>query len=321
MLLNYRFELSMTLDTKYFEPLFEQKSYDIQELENEEYLDTVYAEEGFLVKYRRSQYKKKVKLLIDPQIILKGDEPNAEKLIRKLKKLVSSYFNSEYKLDDFMVTGLYLSTDLNVGQSYVDDYIKVLQRIGKVKGFSPTEDETLDEDYGFYLRSINKTIFFYIYDLESAIQEQGSAEQRKEMLPYAKGKLRVELRLSKLKAIQLYTRSTDPCEQLTELVDNAKQIFTSIFSRVIPYGDFYKKGTALDILYQTIKDQKLRRKMLRLIALIPEKKSLHLAQKEMKCRTMDDVMIAFAKINLSPVTISKRHDVKHLENLYTYLDF
>ena len=127
MLLNYRFELSMTLDTKYFEPLFEQKSYDIQELENEEYLDTFYAEEGLLVKYRRSQYKKKVKLLIDPQIILKGDEPNAEKLIRKLKKLVSSYFNSEYKLDDFMVTGLYLSTDLNVGQSYVDDYIKVVK--------------------------------------------------------------------------------------------------------------------------------------------------------------------------------------------------
>ena len=320
MSLNLRFELSMTLDTKYFEPLFEQKSYDVQELENDEYLDTAYAEEGFLVKYRRSQYKKKVKLLVDPQIILKGDEPNAEKLIRKLKKLVSSYFDSEYQLTDFMVTGLYLSTDLNVGQPYVEDYIKVLQRIGKVKGFAPTEDETLDEDYGFYLRSLNKTIFFYIYDLESAIREQGSAEQRREMLPYSKGKLRVELRLAKLKAIQLYTKSTDPCEQLTELVDKAKQIFASIFSKVIPYGDFYKKGTAVDLLFQSIKDTKLRRKMLRLVALIPEKKSLHLAQKEMNCRTMDEVMMAFAKMNLSPITISKRHDVKHLKNVYTYLD-
>ena len=130
----------------------------------------------------------------------------------------------------------------------------------------------------------------------------------------------MEIRLAKLKAIQLYTKSTNPCEQLTELVDKAKQIFASIFSKIIPYGDFYKKGTAVDLLFQSIKDTKLRRKMLRLVALIPEKKSLHLAQKEMNCRTMDEVMMTFAKLDLSPITISKRHDVKHLKNVYTYLD-
>lgn len=59
--------------------------------------------------------------------------------------------------------------------------------------------------------------------------------------------------------------------------------------------------------------------MLRLLALIPEKKSLYLAQKAMNCRNVEKVMEGFAKINLSPVTISKRHDVKHLENLYLYL--
>ncbi len=59
--------------------------------------------------------------------------------------------------------------------------------------------------------------------------------------------------------------------------------------------------------------------MLRLLVLIPEKKSVHLAQKAMNCRNIEKVMEAFAKINLSPVTISKRHDVKHLEGLYVYL--
>jgi len=39
----------------------------------------------------------------------------------------------------------------------------------------------------------------------------------------------------------------------------------------------------------------------------------------MNCRNIEKVMEAFAKIDLSPVTISKRHDVKHLENLYAYL--
>ena len=318
MLLKFRIELSMTLDTKDFEKVFNKKFY-LQELENDEYLDTTYSEDGLLVKYRRSQYKKKIKLLIDPQIILKGNESNADKLIRKLKKLTSSYFDSEYQLSDFLVSGLYLNSDLNVGKSYIDDYIKVLKRIGKTKGFSAFEDKILDENYGFYLRSKNKSVFFYIYDLESSVREQCSAIEKKDMLSYSKGKLRVEIRLAKLKAIQLYTQSADSSEQIKELISKLEYIFMEIYSKVIPYGDFYKKSKAVDLIFQAIKDAKLRRKMLQLITLIPDKKSLHLAQKEMNCRNTDEIMIAFAKINLSPITISKRHDAKHLKNIYEYL--
>ena len=56
--------------------------------------------------------------------------------------------------------------------------------------------------------------------------------------------------------------------------------------------------------------------MLRLLALIPEKKSLYLAQKAMNCRDIEKVMEGFAKINLSPITINKRYGVKYLKNLY-----
>lgn len=58
--------------------------------------------------------------------------------------------------------------------------------------------------------------------------------------------------------------------------------------------------------------------MLRLLDLIPEKKSLLQAQKAMQCRRMDEVMDAFAKIGLSPVTISKRDAVQRNKNLYQY---
>lgn len=63
----------------------------------------------------------------------------------------------------------------------------------------------------------------------------------------------------------------------------------------------------------------LRKKMLRLIALVPEKKSLWLAQKAMGSRDTDKMMEEFAKINLTPVTISKRCNVKHINSLYTYM--
>ena len=58
--------------------------------------------------------------------------------------------------------------------------------------------------------------------------------------------------------------------------------------------------------------------MLRLVELIPEKKSLYLAQRAMEYRNMEKVVEAFAKINLSPVTISKRHEMKYLRSLYSY---
>ena len=64
---------------------------------------------------------------------------------------------------------------------------------------------------------------------------------------------------------------------------------------------------------------KHREKMLQLIELVPKKKSLYLAQKEMNDRNIDKIMEMFAEINVSPVTISKRHDIKFLKNLYSYL--
>ena len=92
-----------------------------------------------------------------------------------------------------------------------------------------------------------------------------------------------------------------------------------ILTKIIPYEGFYKKDKAVDIIWENIKDNRLRRRMLRLVALIPEKKSLYLAQKAMNYRNIEKVMEAFAEINVSPVTISKRQDVQYLKNIYRYL--
>ena len=38
----------------------------------------------------------------------------------------------------------------------------------------------------------------------------------------------------------------------------------------------------------------------------------------MNCRNVEKVMEVFARINVSPVTISKRHDIKYLNNVYFF---
>jgi sulfur transfer complex TusBCD TusB component (DsrH family) len=92
-----------------------------------------------------------------------------------------------------------------------------------------------------------------------------------------------------------------------------------IFMRIVPPGDYYKKKDAVKIIEDHVAKKIPREKMLRLIELIPKKKSLYLATKEMEDRNIGKVMQMFAKINVSPVTLSKRHEVKFLKSLYSIL--
>ncbi len=135
----------------------------------------------------------------------------------------------------------------------------------------------------------------------------------------SEGVLRVEIRLSKPKAIRDYTDAVEVGGQIVELSEKCQDIFLDIFTRIIPYGDFYKKNRAVELIRREVEDSVLRRKMLRLVALIPEKKSLYLAQKAMKCRDIKKVMETFARVNVAPVTVSKRQEVKYLNNIYEYM--
>ena len=316
------FELSMTLDTEKFYEIYEPDYDDYDYPENDEWVDRSLESKGLVVLYRDSQYKKKVKLLVDTSVY---DTADMSAFIKKLDKRVTEYFDSRYHLKDFIVSGIHLSVNLDVGGAeQVMDYLRVIQRIGKVKGFSPVSYDWFDEENSFCLRGNTNAEEFYVYDLEQTImnnanEEQISRSQLKEMRKETKGILRTEVRLTKLKSIRCYTEEENPGRQMAELYKQRQKIYMDTITKIIPYGDFYKKEDAVEILRREVKDNVMRRKMLRMVALIPDKKSLHLAQKEMQCRTMDEVMAMFAKINLSPVTISKRHDVKHLKNIYTYL--
>lgn len=323
MVINQTFELSMTLDTEHFQRLFTTKASYLKELDDE-YLDTSLAEKGITIIYRDSQYKKKVRILASAGMVV-DDTSDTDKLIRKLNKRIVGYFDHKYRLDDFTLSGVNLVLDINVGSRVnASNYLKVFQRVGKVKGFSPAAYEGFDKKASFCLSGNSNDVDFLLYNLERAIAGQlQSADAGRKQLQSAsertKGILRAEVRLTKPKAIRAYTHTTDVSGQTVEMMKNSRDAFMDTFARTVPFGNFYKMDTAVEIVRNEVTDSTMRRKMLRLLVLIPEKKSLRLAQKAMKCRDVNKVMDAFAKINLSPVTISKRHDVKHLDNLYSYL--
>ncbi len=326
MYLNQVFEFSMVLDNKNFQNVLAMTYDKINDWEEiEEYRDNSFASKGITVLYRNSQYKKKIKLIVNSAFLLNNKKMDSKKLIKKSNQYISKYFNSTYVLDDFNLTKVVFLADIDVGSiKNVFSYIKVLQRIGKVKGFSPSDYEHFNKNNSFCLDGNSNGIEFAIYNLKELLvnyfrKSEISYKKQKCIIEDSKNILRTEIRLTKQKTIRAYTNQIDDSNQVATLLEKNWEIFLDIFTQIIPFGDFYKKNTAIEIIQREIKDTLLKRRMLRLITLIPEKKSLLLAQKALNYRRIDDIMKAFEKINLSPITISKRQDVKYLENLYFYL--
>lgn len=282
--------------------------------------DEAFKDEGVKIEYHKNKYKKKVKLIINPTELLGGDDvkklwkpnnDNIRKLLRKLKEYIDRYFDSKYKLNDFKLTRIDFTVNINVGDKNVSAYIKVLRNIGKVKGFSPKYDKSnkkINPDLSFDLEGNSNGVEFTAYDKETQSKRKA-----------AKGILRVEVRLKKQKAISKYTDETITSKQIKNLTANSRNIFLDTFTDIVPYGIYYKKQEAVQVIEDNISQKKHKEKMLRLIELIPKKKSLYLAQKEMNDRNIDKIMAMFAEINVSPVTISKRHNIEFLKNLYSYL--
>jgi len=317
MYINQIYELSMVLDSEKFKKVLStvySRADCLKEIEDE-CVDQSMAARGITVIFRDSQYKKKIRLIVNKHMVL-GGGPDTDKLIRKLDKRISEYFNHRFSLEDFVLSGMNLVTDIDVGnQAEVSAYLKVIKRVGRVKGFSPSSRDSLDDNASFCLSGNSNGIDFLMYDLKSAVTDRIRSKDTGRTV----GILRVEVQLTKPKAIRTYTDATSTSVQIAELSEKCQSIFMDTFTHIVPFGDFCKKVEAAEIIQNQVKDTIMRRRMLRLLTLIPEKKSIHLAQKAMNCRDVKKVMDAFAKINLSPVTISKRQDLKQMKNIYTYL--
>ena len=319
MLCSIRFiELTLQLGTEDFERHLDRRLHKSEEMYQTDFgwVDEAHVKRGVGVAFYDSPKKKKIKLIVycpglvidpnDPDELWEPTHGNVSKLVDKLDKMIVKYLSSDYGLHDFDLARVDIAADLNVGRERVADYIKVLHNIRQVKCFSPMkygrrDGKTKQKCFGLIGNSNN--VDFFVHGLE-----------------YDKKTLRAEVRLMKNSTIRDYTDETDTAEQLRVLAEKREAIFMDTFQHIVPRGDFYKKPKAEKLVRERVTDWKLRSRMLRLLTLIPEKKSLHLALKAMSYRKLREVLIAFAEIDVSPVTISKRHDRKELPSLYRYMD-
>lgn len=104
----------MVLDNEHFQKVF-ARSYngeDYIDADNGEYIDHSLSSRGITVIYRDSQYKKKIRLIVNTYLLL-DDVADTDKLVRKLDKRITEYFNYKYNLEDFILSGMNFIADID----------------------------------------------------------------------------------------------------------------------------------------------------------------------------------------------------------------
>jgi hypothetical protein len=249
----------------------------------------------------------------------KPSERNISEMLNELEEHIDSYFDSEVELNDFTLTRMDFTVNINLkNKKNVSDYIKVLHNLGKVKGFTPTKDVSwINKELAFVLRGNSNDIIFWAYDKEGREEMLDSPKSR---IKAAKGILRIEIQITTNRALLKFTDKSSTKKQIKNLAKQSEDIFMQNFKRIMPRGDFCKKNKAESLIEKSmILTSTEKKRMLRLLELVPKKKSLLLAQKELKSKDIKGVMETFESLDMCPLTISKRHGVKHLKSLYGFL--
>lgn len=330
---NFNFLLSTAYKkAKGHHPLGQKKKYKYDNIK----VDTALGDRGITIEYHNHEYRKQIKVIVNPSSLLGGNDikiwnptlPKIEHVLELLNEYLEEYFNYDYELNDFQLTRIDFTSNLKVGKKYVPEYIAVLHKLGKVKYFKPKYDKPYFSEYpevkktSFDLIGKTNHIGFSIYDKEADLINQGKFDLAKK----AHGILRAEVRLSKRPAIETTLESLNTHtnltteEEFTLLALHCIPIFLEWLFSIVPYGDFHTLKKALTIVDNSNLKKPKKKKMKQLLNLIPEKKSLYLAQKELNTKNIDEIRNCFISLNLSPITISKDKKISYLPNLYKYFD-
>ncbi len=327
----HTFELTLNINTKEYNSLLssaykmakENKNrlgYSTKYTTGDVRIDDALASKGITVQYHNYEFRKMIKLCINPSKVLGGSDlklwkpnrGNIEELMALLNQYIDDYFDSEYDMNSFELSRIDFTANL----------------IGKVKNFVPKytksdfETKHINKKHSFDLKGKTNGIEFTAYDKEADFKKAGKRNKAEK----AKGILRIEVRLITRKSVKkvLETFTTDQSlwteEEFQLLAEHSTEIFWSRMAQIVPFGDFYRLKEAEQRILDSDLKQKKKEKMLCLIRLIAKRKSLYQALKEVNVRKSEEILLWFAKINVSPITISAREEIDFLENLYSYFE-
>jgi hypothetical protein len=326
-------ELSLYMELEQFNQQLKNAYAKRSHIDKNTFLDESKSSQGIGVEFHTGN-KAKIKFIINPTIMMEHNissglwnatEKNIKKFLKCLEEQIDTYFNYEFSLDDFKLSYIAFTVDMDFSDCDSDmasSYIRVFHNIGKVKGFKPISygrNSGLEKANAFVLLGNSNGVAFMAYNKKAKLSHYDSEPAWDKLrLKHKRKMLRFDVVLTSQNAIKKHTDEVGVRKRILDLSRNREYTFLKTFMHIIPYGDFHKMPEAKRIVEKEIENRTLHWKMTRLLTLIPTKKSLLAAQKDLNDRNIEKIMMEFAKINLSPVVISRRQEIPELENLYKH---
>ncbi|GHU46700.1 hypothetical protein FACS1894120_3960 [Clostridia bacterium] len=321
----HTFEIRCEVPKKYTAEAYKRSKgkYRVYEKPDDVHNIDAFVKQGIRATVRKKKCKHYLEMIINPTVLLGGEDynklwkPTEENIATVLDELKKAVAKLGCKLKDFELTRLDYCVNADVGShKKVKAYISTLQNLGKVKGYEPKfkkSDTKIDKKRSFDLTGNSNGIDFTVYDKEKQLESENISSSK------AEGILRIEVKLTKAKAIKKYTSEKGVSDRLYDLCADCEDNFRRVFEKIVPDGDFYRLSEAKDIISKSGLKKKRQQKMTALLETIPKKKSLQLAQKKLGYRDIGSVMEWFNAQGLSPICVSKRCEYKQLLSLYYYL--
>lgn len=255
--------------------------------------------------------------LIDPQHI--------QEALNSADTMLTGEFGEDFAINNLELSRVDYCINVNVGSGEnVRAYINLLYRCDMRKGYKVIglECPDFDSTKGYTARNdiVGTEISFY--------DKQKQLEQRKyEDSERASGILRIELRLTKSKAVKEHTEGCiNNHERIVYCIGNSRREILAVVRQLIPDGDYYSMKEARAIVRKSVKNQKLRKRMLEMLMLTKKLDSIRLAKKELRDKDpkikheyFNIMMEEFENIGVNPVVLDKKLGGSTLASLFRYL--
>lgn len=253
------------------------------------------------------------------------DPLHIQEALNTADAMLTGEFGEAFSINNLELSRVDYCINVNVESSEnVRAYINLLYRCDMRKGYKVIGLECPDFDTtkGYTARNDIAGTEISFYD------KQKQLEQRKyEDWERASGILRIELRLTKSKAVKEHTEGCiNNHERIAYCIGNSHREILAVVRQLIPDGDYYTMKEARAIVKKSVKSQKLRERMLEMLKLTKKLGSIRLAKKELRNKDskikheyFNMMMEEFENIGVNPVVLDKKSGVSTLTGLYTFL--
>lgn len=255
--------------------------------------------------------------LIDPQHI--------QEALNSADTMLTGEFGEDFAINNLELSRVDYCINVNVESSEnVRAYIKQLYRCDMKKGYKVIglECPDFDSTKGYTARNDIAGTEISFYDKQKQLEQRQYEDSER-----ASGILRIELRLTKSKAVKEHTEGCiNNHERIVYCIGNSRREILEVIRQLIPDGDYYTMKEARAMVRKSVKNQKLRERMLEMLKLTKKLGSIRLAKKEIRDKDpkikheyFNMMMEEFENIGVNPVVLDKKMGVSTLPSLFRYL--